>query len=98
MCFEFLLLGHVRVDDQNGFWRFQLIPDQRPTTANRDSAAVLAIVRTLTGPFSILDYSCSCRSRSAGFVFVKKVARFLAINFRSRPAIQFFRALIPKFH
>src|SRR5580700_438290 len=97
MRFEFLLLGYVRVDDENRFGRFQLIPDQRPTTADRDSAAVLAIVRTLTGPFSILDNSCSCRSRSAGFVFIKKIGRFLAIDFRGRPTIQFFSALIPKF-
>src|SRR6267143_4825859 len=91
------LLGDVGVDDQNGLWLSQLIPHEGPATSDYDSAAVLAVVLALTGPRSILNNGCSCRSDSGRSVLVKKAEPCLALNFRGSPAIQFFRAVIPKF-
>src|ERR1700736_4420497 len=97
MCFEFPLLAHVCVYDQNRFGRCQFIPDKGPTTANRGSATVLAIVLALPCPFSLLDNVGSCGSSGGGFVLIKKRGRFPALNFSGGPTVQIFRAVIPKF-
>src|ERR1043166_5334728 len=78
---DLFLFGDVGVDNQNGFWGCPLIPNQGPTTADYNSAAVLAAVLALTGPFSILHNGCSYRSDSSTLLLIKKATRFLALNF-----------------
>jgi len=68
-----------------------------PATPDHDSAAALAKVLTLAGPLAALGDSHSCRQRGGGRLFVKKGRSLLSPNFRGRPAVQSFRAEIPKF-
>jgi hypothetical protein len=95
---DLFLLGDVGVDDENGFGRPSVIPDQCPTAPNCDMPPVLAEVGAFPGPFSIFENGCSRGSHVDRVAFTKKSGPCPAPYFRARPTVQFFRAHIPKFN
>ena len=91
-----LLFGDVSIDDEDRFGLSLLVTHQRPAALDHDLSAVSPHLMHFAFPLSVLNDCLARRIELRGTIFEKELFGVFANHFFSRPAVDFFGALVPE--